>query len=43
MPKLAMGDIRGSALYLAPRPDQSGFSEEVLAGEGFKYLQVIIS
>lgn len=41
MPKLAMGDIRGSALYVAPRPDQVGFSRGVLTGDGFEYLQQI--
>lgn len=41
MPKLAMGDIRGTALYVAPRPDQGGFSRSVLTGDGFEYLEKI--
>jgi hypothetical protein len=41
MPKLALADVPGSALYVAPRPDQPGFSHAVLSGEGYEYLRKI--
>lgn len=37
-PTLNLTGVLGSGLYLAPRPDQPGFSLDVLSGEGFEYL-----
>jgi hypothetical protein len=37
-PTLNHTNIRNSAIYVAPHPDQRGFSAEVLEGEGFEYL-----
>lgn len=41
MPSLNLTGVRGAGLYVAPRPDQPGFSLEVLRGEGFEYLTAI--
>ena len=38
VPMLNLTNVLGSGIYLAPRPDQPGFSREVLTGEGFEYL-----
>ncbi len=40
-PTLNFTGVLGSGLYLAPRPDQPGFSSAVLTGEGFEYLDPI--
>ncbi len=37
-PMLNLTNVLGSGMYLAPRPDHSGFSREVLTGAGFEYL-----
>lgn len=37
-PSLNFTNLLGSGLFLAPRPDQPGFTQEVLTGEGFEYL-----
>jgi hypothetical protein len=37
-PMLNLTGVQGSGLYLAPRPDQPGFSLDVLSGQGFTYL-----
>ena len=37
-PTLNLTGVLASGLYLAPRPDQRGFSLDVLSGEGFEYL-----
>ena len=42
MPLLNLTNLLGSALYLAPRPDQPGFSLDVLRGEGFEYLDRVV-
>jgi hypothetical protein len=41
-PQLNFMGVLGSGLYLAPHPDQSGFSEQVLSGEGFEYLTRVV-
>jgi hypothetical protein len=41
MPSLNFTNVLGCGLYLAPRPDRPGFSEAVLTGEGFEYLERI--
>lgn len=41
MPMLNQTNILGSGLYLAPHPDQPGFSLDVLRGDGFEYLQQV--
>ena len=40
-PTLNLTGVLGSGLYLAPRPDQPGFSHAALTGEGFEYLDPI--
>lgn len=40
-PILNFTNVLGSGLYLAPRPDQPGFSLDVLRGEGFEYLEEV--
>jgi len=40
-PTLNLTGVLGSGLYLAPRPDQAGFSHAVLTGEGFEYLDPV--
>jgi hypothetical protein len=40
-PQLNFTNVLGSGLYLAPHPDQPGFSHEVLRGEGFEYLALV--
>jgi hypothetical protein len=40
-PTLNLTGVLGSGLYLAPRPDQPGFSHDVLTGEGFEYLDAV--
>ena len=40
-PTLNFTGVLGSGLYVAPRPDQPGFSPAVLTGEGFEYLDSI--
>ena len=40
-PTLNFTGVLGSGLYLAPRPDQPGFSPAVLTGEGFEYLDPV--
>lgn len=40
-PMLNLTGVLGSGLYLAPRPDQPGFSHDVLTGEGFEYLEPV--
>jgi hypothetical protein len=41
LPRLNCTNIIGSAWYLAPHPECAGFSAEVLAGDGFSYLQAV--
>jgi hypothetical protein len=41
-PTLNFTNVRGNGLYLAPNPDQAGFSRAVLTGEGFEYLRAVI-
>lgn len=40
-PMLNLTGVLGGGLYLAPRPDQPGFSHAVLTGEGFEYLEPV--
>lgn len=42
-PQLNFTNLLGAGLYLAPRPDQPGFSPAVLAGDGFDYLREVQS
>lgn len=39
MPQLNFFSVIGNGLYVAPRPDLSGFSKDILSGEGFEYLK----
>jgi hypothetical protein len=41
LPRLNYTNIIGSAWYLAPHPECASFSAEVLAGDGFSYLQAV--
>jgi hypothetical protein len=41
LPRLNYTNVIGSAWYLAPHPECAGFSAEVLAGDGFDYLQAV--
>jgi len=41
LPRLNYTNVIGSAWYLAPHPECASFSAEVLAGDGFSYLQAV--